>query len=273
MKNFFSNYDFEKEVSFKSKVDTCGFSYPKMDPNKHKKICKAFRHEHYDNEIPMLTPIFENALSNNNDINNSENSLIDFVGNVKLMSDYSPEIPIVISNTTATVNLNGKKITAPIFAESNGEVTSGNTDSYGFWVKNGAELTIEGQGEVIAQEAKYSMAIWANGGKVTIKDGIFRNNGNNSDLIYASNGSVVEIFGGEFFANENKGDIGTKNQYPALNIKDKDRNNTHILVYGGKFHGFNPANNLSEGKNTNFVAEGYESIEIEPNVWQVVAKL
>ena len=59
---------------------------------------------------------------------------------------------------------------------------------------------------------------------------------------------------------------------PALNIKDKDRDNSSITVYGGKFYGFDPANNLSEGKNTNFVAEGYKSIEIEEGVFEVMPK-
>lgn len=167
-------------------------------------------------------------------------------------------------------NLNGFKLIAPVFAESNGEIVEGNSDSYVFWVKKGAELVIEGDGEVVASEAEYSMAVWANGGKVTINGGKFYNNGDNSDLIYASNGSTVEIFGGEFHANENMGASGTNNRFPALNIKDKDRANTSIVVYGGKFFGFDPANNVSEGANTNFVAEGYKSIEVESGVFEVV---
>lgn len=115
------------------------------------------------------------------------------------------------------------------------------------------------------------MAVWANGGKVTIKGGKFYNNGDNSDLIYASGNSLVEIYGGEFHANENKGASGTKNAYPALNIKDKDRETAKIVVYGGKFFGFNPADNLSEGPATNFVADGYKSVEVEPGVWEVTS--
>ena len=33
---------------------------------------------------------------------------------------------------------------------------------------------------------------------------------------------------------------------------------------------FNPADNLSEGKNTNFVADGYKSIEVKEGVWEIV---
>ena len=197
---------------------------------------------------------------------------VKFEGAVVLPANYSPAKPVVLANTVANVNLNGKVITGPIFAEKGGEVLDGSSDSYAFWVKPGAELTIEGDGEVVAQPADYSMAVWANGGNVTINGGKFYNNGDNSDLIYASDGSQVEIYGGEFHANENKGASGTKNRFPALNIKDAHRATTSIKVYGGKFYGFDPANNLSEGPNTNFVAPGYKSVEVESNVWEVVAE-
>ena len=38
----------------------------------------------------------------------------------------------------------------------------------------------------------------------------------------------------------------------------KIQGTSKITVYGGRFYGFDPANNVSEGPNTNFVAEGYE---------------
>lgn len=114
------------------------------------------------------------------------------------------------------------------------------------------------------------MAVWAQGGDVTINGGKFYNGGDGCDLIYASNGSTIEIYGGEFHATENtNAEPGTKNKFSALNIKDKDRDNSKIVVYGGTFYGFDPANNLSEGPNTDFVAKGYKSEEIEENVWKV----
>lgn len=193
--------------------------------------------------------------------------------NVILSSSYSPKAPIIINGIDTTVNLNGNKITAPLFAESNGEVLEGNSDSYGLWVKGG-EVTIEGEGEVVAQDAKYSMAVWANGGTAIIKDGVFRNGGDSCDLIYASAGGKVIIEGGEFYpAGPATGTRpGTKNPYTALNIKDKDYKSgvSSIIVKGGKFHNFNPADNLSEGPGTNFVAEGFKSVEVESNVWEVI---
>ena len=104
------------------------------------------------------------------------------------------------------------------------------------------------------------MAVWATeNGKVVINDGHFTNIGASSDfdsehfdLIYASGNGQIEINGGEFEC-----------ETPAwiLNIKDKDRETASIVVKGGKFHGFNPADCASEGEHTNFVAEGYKVVE------------
>lgn len=194
-------------------------------------------------------------------------------GNIELSNPINLTDAAIINNVT-TINLNNQIIKGGLFAESNGLAIEGNSDSYVFWVKDGGNLTIEGKGEIIAQDATYSMAVWANGGIVNIKDGIFKNGGDSCDLIYASAGGKVYIYGGEFIAaGPASGNApGTANPYVALNVKDADYKSgaSEIKVYGGKFYGFNPANNLSEGKNTNFVAKGYKSIEIEPNIWEVV---
>ena len=194
-------------------------------------------------------------------------------GEVVLLANYKPAKPVEIKDIDVLVNLNGNKVIAPTFTESNGAVLAGNSDSYGFWVKSGS-LTIEGDGEVVAQNATYSMAVWANGGNVTIKGGTYRNGGDSCDLIYASAGGNIVIEGGEFFSSGPASGTApeTKNPYSTLNVKDADYKSgiSSIIVKGGKFHNFNPANNLSEGENTNFVAEGYKSVEVEPNVWEVM---
>ena len=186
---------------------------------------------------------------------------------VVLGANYTPTETVVIESGSKTINLNGKAMTAPVFVDK----SDNSSNSYGLWVKGG-EVTIEGEGEIVAQDAEYSMAVWANGGKVVIKNGTFRNGGDTCDLIYASNNGHVEIYGGEFIPNgPASGEVpGTKNPYPALNIKDKDRKNSSIVVYGGRFHNFNPEKNVSEGENTNFVAEGYKAIEVETGVWEVM---
>jgi hypothetical protein len=191
---------------------------------------------------------------------------------VKLLSNYNPSEAIVITGVTV-LNLNGKQITGPLLG-LNGEVVeteSDATDSYGLLVKEGGDITINGEGIIEAQPTTYSMAVWAQGGKVTISGGTFKNGGDGCDLIYASAGGQVEIYGGEFIATEYVGnEPGTTNPHSALNIKNSDRDISDIKVYGGRFYKFDPSNNLSEPnpstswleKHPNgFVAEGYKSVQ------------
>ena len=192
---------------------------------------------------------------------------------VILGGSYSPKDSIEISNKTTLKMENGSSITGPVFGsafDAEGNVTE--TDSYGLHVVKGGDITIEGDGVIEAQNATYSMAVWAQGGKVVIKGGTFKNDGDGCDLIYASAGGNVEIYGGEFIPTKKIGvESGTKNQYSALNVKDRDREISSIVVYGGTFYGFDPSNNLSEGPNTNFVAEGYESVKrVDEDIWDVV---
>lgn len=130
-------------------------------------------------------------------------------------------------------------------------------------------LTLEGKGTLNGVgKNDYSMAVWAKeNGKVIINDGYFTNEGATAnvdpahfDLIYASGNAKVEINGGEFKCETPKW---------TLNIKDKDRETASIVVKGGKFHGFNPADCLTEGEGTNFVAEGYKVVE-ENGIFTVI---
>ena len=207
----------------------------------------------------------------------SASSLSDFKNHIKeggeiiMTTSINLDKEPAVIETKMFIDLNNKTITGGVFAESGGTVNEGNTDSYAFWVKEGGELIINGDGIVKSQDAQYSMAVWAQGGKVTINGGKFINGGEGSDLIYTSAGGQVIINGGEFHPSQKQeGVTGTADKYTALNIKDKDRDTSSIVVYGGKFYNFNPADNKSEGPNTNFVAEGYKSVEIEPNVWEGV---
>ena len=51
----------------------------------------------------------------------------------------------------------------------------------------------------------------------------------------------------------------------VLNLFDENRENktATIVVTGGQFENFDPANNEAEGKNTNFVAKGYKTTPTE----------
>lgn len=173
-----------------------------------------------------------------------------------------------------TIDLNGKDIIAPLFAESNGTISVGNTDSYAFWVKKGAKLTINGNGNVTTQACKYSIAVWADGGEVVINGGTYANDeeGEGSDLIYAKNGGKVSIYGGEFIANTKKeGTDGTNEKRSALNLHGNTTGN-EIVVYGGRFFEFDPSNNASENPAENFCADGYAAYNLGDGWYEVAAK-
>lgn len=189
----------------------------------------------------------------------------------KLTNDIQLDTCIVINEgDKCDIDLNGYTITAGLFTESNGEFLDGNSDSFVFW-NRGGELIISGNGKVVSRPAQYSMAVWTQGGTTIINDGTYQNSGEGSDLIYASATGVVTINGGLYEACiKQEGVDGTKNIRSALNVKDADykKGTAKIEVKGGNFIEFDPSNNLSEGPNTNFVAEGYKVIE-KDNVYSV----
>ena len=189
-------------------------------------------------------------------------------GTVTLSEDVTLEYPIVVEGAMV-VELNGHNITAPLFTESNGVIAEGDTDSYAFWVKEGGDLTINGEGAVKTQACKYSIAVWAQGGNVVINGGDYENAGEGSDLIYASAKGNVIINGGKFTACEKAaGTQGTAQPRSTLNLKDNT--GSSIVVYGGSFYKFNPADNASEGPHTNFVAEGQIVLEDKAGEWFTV---
>ena len=152
---------------------------------------------------------------------------------------------LVVKAENVTIDLGGKTITAN---GSNGAVKV-----------EGGTTTLDGAGTVhgILGSDKYSMAVWAESGHVVINDGIYQNETDDSDrgtdLIYASGTGCIEINGGVFEA--------AKPEW-TLNCKDADykAGTAKIIVKGGSFKNFDPANNAAEGAGTSFVAEGYQSV-------------
>jgi hypothetical protein len=153
---------------------------------------------------------------------------------------------LVSKAENVTIDLCGKELVAN---GSNGAVKV-----------EGGMTTLEGTGAVKASlgSDKYSMAVWAESGKVVINDGFYSNSTDGSargtDLIYASGTGCIEINGGTFEA--------AKPEW-TLNVKDVDykAGTAKIIVKGGKFKNFDPANNNAEGAGTNFVAENYKSVK------------
>ena len=171
-------------------------------------------------------------------------------GNIHVVEDIDAPTGFEITKDTVITNNNTISIS---------EDTEGN----GVFTVTEGTLTLNGKGTIngLGKNA-WNMAVWAKGnGKLIIEDGYFTNigaysetDGNHFDLIYASENGQVEINGGEF-------ECETPNW--ILNIKDKDRATANIVVKGGRFHGFNPADCETEGPHTNFVAPGYKVEEID----------
>ncbi len=219
--------------------------------------------EEWDEYVEVENPIYANVATE------AELKAAIAAGkNVKLTADVSLTKPVEITKN-AIVNLNGNDIAVGTFTESNGTISAGNTDSFAFWVKDGGDLTITGEGTVSTMPCKYSIAVWAQGGKVTINGGTFKNAGEGSDLIYASANGHVVINGGEFVACEKQAGVdGTQEAYSALNLKG-DGTGSSITCYGGRYFKFNPANNKSENPAVSFVAPGYESV-VDGDYYKVV---
>lgn len=189
---------------------------------------------------------------------------------IKLSQDINLASGIEV-RTTAVLNLNGKTLTA----------TQNSAQLSLFIVVGNGRLTIEGEGTInsATQSNDYSMAIWArDGGKVVINGGIFTNVGakamedngttpNNNELIYVSADGEVIINNGVFVGNTENTTYGTK-----YTLNKKDNTNAVLIVKGGMYKEFNPANNLAEGPSTNFVAEGYHVVSstVDTATWYTV---
>ena len=186
-------------------------------------------------------------------------------GSVTLSSDVVLEKGSIDVYKDMVVDLNGFSIR---------NLTDGDYCNV-FVAYEGANLTIKdtkGSGVVeTSASSPYAIPVWARGGNIKIYGGNYYSDGKGnggSEVIYASGKGNVLIVGGLFEAKEQAADVS--NQWLALNCHDASyrAGTANIVVKGGKFYKFNPANNLSEGANTNYVAENYVSRQ-NGDYWQV----
>lgn len=184
--------------------------------------CFAIEYGDYYYSFPTFEAAYEKALEGET---------------IVLLHDVTIDNVLKVADKKVTFNLNGHNI-------------SSTTDV--FEVAGGA-LTIIGDGEVHAAttNSEPCCAVWAYGeAVVNINGGTYKIGypaGDYNDLIYAKDSAVINIYGGTFH------NSGIENSF-VLNLKDGSA--ADINVYGGSYEKFNPANNKSEGANTNFVVEG-----------------
>lgn len=220
--------------------------------NKENNICVTFK----DNK-PVKSPEYVIALIDGKLVINSNRlSAVEFL---KLSNDIVNATATVVDSNTI-LDLNGHTISIPNDTAGDGVFT----------VKPGGKLTINGEGVIDGVgNNDWNIAIWANGGDVIINSGTITNKGakningeigDHYDLVYAKGNSIVEINGGTFIA-----------ETPQWTLNKRDNDPCEIIVKGGTFYKYNPAETMTEpGGVTSFVAEGYKVIQ--DGDWYTVVK-
>lgn len=149
--------------------------------------------------------------------------------------------------------------------------TTAQTRSGLYLNRYGSSLEINGEGTV---RCPNNYCLWNNtaDGKIVVNGG---NIEGDTHAAYAQTG-IIEINGGTFkltnAATADRDENG--NLRFLINCLDANYKNgtANIIVKGGKFYEFDPANNASEGAGTNYVADGYQStmsMEGDLKVWTV----
>ena len=183
-------------------------------------------------------------------------------GDVTLLDNVVVSEPVIV-NKTVILNMDGKTIsnTTDIWNEATGAWSL-------ISVRNGGDLTITGNGKLQAK-ANDCFAVDVQGGaKLTIENGTFVGN---VHAVYVYQGELT-VKGGAYSIQQKYSDATKADEF-VLNCYDKHRTEgtAKIIVTGGTFENFNPANCAAEGENTNFVAAGYTAKELEGGKYQVVA--
>ena len=156
-------------------------------------------------------------------------------------------------NKSVNLDMNGKTLTVDV---------KGGAGDDAIWVRDNAEVTISGNGNInfvnLAESTVYASGVFATGtSKVTLEN---INVVAGAEAVFAQANAQVVINSGTYKSVE----------HPefTLNLKDSARATASILVNGGSFYQFNPADNSAEGEHTNFVAEG-KTVTLE-NDWYTV---
>ena len=176
-------------------------------------------------------------------------------GTAKLAADLVLDKSVAVTpGKEVTLDLNGKTIS------NTEDLWRG--DPYYDWallsVRADGSLTIKGTGVLKAKENDCYAVDVQDGGKLVIEDGTYVGN---AHAVYVYEGTA-EIRGGKY-------SIQQKSSNPdpygyVLNCYDENRENgiAKIIVSGGEFEKFNPADCVAEGPHTNFLAPGYKSTKV-----------
>ena len=170
--------------------------------------------------------------------------------------DYDKNAPDVVgdisrnSNTNITENIQGSGKFGTV-ALSKGAQATINADVYSEYVK--FKKTVDGE----EKDADSAIAVWASdeNTKVVINGGTFMqvdvptDHSNQLELVYAEKGAQIEITGGTF-----------KSATPEWTLNCADGSSSKIIVSGGSFYKFNPADN-SVGEGEIVIHDGFHVVQ------------
>ena len=171
----------------------------------------------------------------------------------------------VVLSSTAVLK-NGVKVTL----NANGKTVSNVTDIWNDnnynWslisVQEKSNLVIDGSGSFLAKDNDCYAVDVQDGSTCTIENGEFKGN---VHAVYVLKG-LLTVNGGSFRIVQTYPDAAKAYEF-VLNCYDANRANgiATIKVAGGEFEKFNPSNCQAEGKDTNFLMDGYYTEEISVN--------
>lgn len=178
-----------------------------------------------------------------------------------LVLDRTLSVP---AGKEVVIDLNGKTIrnTADLW-----DVPNSIANNWSLLSVKGGTLTIKGAGTLQAKENDCYAVDVQDGGTVVIEDGTYVGN---IHAVYVQKGTA-EIRGGKYSIQQTYPEAAKAYGF-VLNCFDGNRKNgtAKILVSGGEFVKFNPADCVAEGEGTNFVIAGYKSVASGTDVWKVV---
>ena len=173
---------------------------------------------------------------------------------------------VAVSDKDVTLDMNNKS-----FANTAELWENGGSDDWSLVsAQNAASLTITGNGTFKAKENDCYAVDVRDGSTVTIENGTFDGN---IHAVYVLKGTAY-IKGGTFSVQQKYPDANKADGF-VLNCLDANHKNgtAKIIVTGGTFVNFNPADCWAEGEHTNFVADGYKvtsKTQTNGDIWYTV---
>lgn len=169
---------------------------------------------------------------------------------VILLVNVDPTQTLVVSKKII-LDMNGKTIS------NTRDIWNDATRDWSLISVRGGNLTVNGNGSLNGKAKDCYALDVRDGGNLVIENGTFIGN---IHAVYVREGSLL-VNGGEYSV------IQKSASYPdeyVLNCYDSSYKNgtASIVVKGGKFHGFNPANCRAEDAGTSFIVDWYSSKNI-----------